>query len=146
MGSLGPVHYYCPAHFLSCKLAVVRGLGCSPILLLLDWGLWVIGGLLPHPMPGLPCLVPHQKPEIPLRYPCVRICGRDWDKTTKAPLFFYSSDFVMHLLHFFLLFATCAGSPICFGGGLVELLRLYLVFTHPLGCLCIFRVGSWSVK
>ena len=59
MVSLGSVHYHCLAHYLSCKLTVVRGLGWVPVALLLDQGLWVIGGLLPHPMPGLPCLAPH---------------------------------------------------------------------------------------
>ena len=80
---------------------MVRGLGQGPVVLLLDWGLWVIGRLLPHPMPGLPHLAPHQKPGILWRYPGIWICGRDWDKTTKAPLFLYSFYFVMDLLHFF---------------------------------------------
>ena len=65
MGSLSPAHYHCLAHYLSCKLSVVRGLGWGPVVIVLDLGLWFVGGLLPHPMPGLPHSVPHQKPEIP---------------------------------------------------------------------------------
>ena len=52
MVSLGPAHYHCLAHYLSCKLTVVGGLGQGPVVLLLDWGLWVIGRLLPHPSLG----------------------------------------------------------------------------------------------
>ena len=52
----------------------------------------------------------------------------------------------MHLLHFlfcfFLLFATCVGLAICFGRGLSGTPQ---IVSDPLGCLCIFRVGSWSV-
>ena len=40
---------------------MVRGLGWVPVVLELDWGLWVVGRLLPHPMPGLPHSVPHEK-------------------------------------------------------------------------------------
>ena len=63
--SLGPVHCHCLAHYLSYILIVVRGLGWGPVVVELDWGLWVVGGLLPCPMPGLPHSAPHQKPEIP---------------------------------------------------------------------------------
>ena len=145
MVSLGPAHYHCPAHYLSWKLTVVRGLGWGPVALSLDQWSWIIGGILPCPMPGLPHLVPHRKPEILWRYPGVWICGRDWDKTTKAPLFLYSFYFVMHLLHFLSYLLLVCDHQSVLVGALLQLLRLYLVFTCLLGCVYISRVGAWSV-
>ena len=77
-----------PAHYLSFRLSVVRGLGWDPVVVELDWGLGVIGRFLSHPMPRLLHSALHQKPEIPQRCLYLWICGRNGDKTTKTPLFF----------------------------------------------------------
>ena len=58
-GSLGPAHYHYPAHFLSYRLSVVRGPGWGPVVVELDQALGVKGGLLPHPVPGVPHSAPH---------------------------------------------------------------------------------------
>ena len=40
---------------------MVRGLGWVPVVVELDWGLWVVGRLLFDPMLGLPHSVPSSK-------------------------------------------------------------------------------------
>ena len=42
-GDWDPAQYRCLAHFPSYKLSMVRGLGWVPVVLELDWGLWVVG-------------------------------------------------------------------------------------------------------
>ena len=58
-GDWDPAQYHCLSHFPNYKLSMVRGLGWVPVILKLDWGVWVVGRLLPHTMLGLPHLVPH---------------------------------------------------------------------------------------
>ena len=83
------------------KLGVVRGFGWDSVILGFVLGLWVVGWILPHPVPGLPHPGPHWKPWFLQRCPCLGICGKSGNNTTKLFCTFCTFYLVLCILCLF---------------------------------------------